>query len=190
MNTRLILEILKKSRKTTDILLNILIGGFNYREFKRKALYPTLPDFSGANNKRFLSKKNKNTLYSLLSRLKKQGLVEKERKRKKTYWIITSLGIKRFEKLRNIFPRSVYKREKNGGLSMVIFDIPERYKTKRDWLRKNLLELEFTMLQKSVFIGKNKLPEEFLKDLADLGLIDFIYIFKITKTGTIKELNF
>ena len=43
------------------------------------------------------------------------------------------------------------------------------------------------MLQKSVWIGKNKIPEEFLKALAELDLMNFIHILKISKTGTIAE---
>jgi len=45
------------------------------------------------------------------------------------------------------------------------------------------------MLQKSVWLGKNKLPEEFLKALAELDLIDFVHIFKIGRAGTIKKLD-
>jgi hypothetical protein len=46
MTTQRILEILKRAERPTNIILNILIGGFNYQRMKRKAFYPTLPDFN------------------------------------------------------------------------------------------------------------------------------------------------
>ena len=184
MNVHLILKTLEKASKPTNILLNMFIGGFNYKEFKRKALYPTLPDFSEKEIKR-----NESNFYSLLSYLKKQGFVKKGQKRNKTYWIITSLGKEKLEKLKSAFPKLTYKQEKDDGLNIFTFDIPEKQKAKRNWLRRSLLALNFKMLQKSVWIGKNKLPEEFLKDLNDLKLIDFIHIFRVNRTGTIKELN-
>ena len=189
MTTQRILELLKKAEQPTYILLNILVGGYSYTRAKRKAFYPTLPDF---NSGEISETKNKNKFYSLLSRLKKQGFIEKKRKGNKTYWKIAPKGEKRLEKLKNIlrFPKLFYKQEKDNEFNIVVFDIPEKHRPKRNWLRSNLLALGFVMLQKSVWIGKNKVPKEFLKALVELGIIDFIHIFKISKTGTIKELNF
>ena len=188
MNTKLILETLKRTERPTNILLNIFLGGYNYKELKRKALYPTLPDFKSSG---FGIEKTKNNFYALLSRLKKQGFVEKKQKRSGTFWKITPKGQKRLGKFKNIikFPKLPYKREKDSGLNMVVFDIPEKHRAKRDWLRYVLLSLGFTMLQKSVWMGKNKLPEEFLKALKELDLINFVHILKIFKTGTVKESN-
>lgn len=194
MKTRLILETLKKTGRATDFLLNVFLGGFNYKGLKRKVFYLTLPDFSGINKTKFDSRileKEKHRFYSLLSKLKKQGFIKKGEKRRKIFWRITPLGEKKIEKLKNIFsfPKFNHKEGKDNGINIIVFDIPEKHKTKRDWLRHTLLTLGFTMLQKSVWIGKNKLPEEFLKALAELNLVDFVYIFKISKTGTIKEFN-
>lgn len=188
MDTKQILEFLKKAERPTNVLLDIFIGGYNYKELKRKALYPTLPDFKSSG---LAVEKTKNNFYSLLSQLKKQGFIEKKQKESGTFWKITSRGEKKLEKLKNIFkfPKLSYKQEKDNGLNMIVFDIPEKHRAKRDWLRYVLLALEFTMLQKSVWIGKNKLPEEFLKALNELDLTNFVHILKIFKTGTIKELN-
>ena len=161
------------------------MGGDAYTHLKRKVFCPTLPDFSKNNG----LEKEKRNLYSLLSKLQKQNLIEKQRKGQKTYWITTQLGRKKLNRFKNVlrFPKLFYKKERDNGLNVVIFDIPEDQKTKRNWLREALLALNFSMLQKSVWVGKNKIPEDFLKDLAILGLNDFIHIFKIAKTGTIKK---
>lgn len=192
MITQRILEILKMAERPTYIILNILMGGFNYKRIKRKAFYPTLPDFNSPETHEIIKTKNKNKFYSLLSRLKKQGFIEKKIKQSKIYWKLTSKGEKRLENLKNAlkFPKLFYKQEKDNRLNIVIFDIPEKYRRKRNWLRNNLLALGFTILQKSVWIGKNKIPKDFLKAMTELEIIDFIHIFKISKTGTIRELNF
>ncbi|MEK7495848.1 MAG: hypothetical protein AAB616_00040, partial [Patescibacteria group bacterium] len=85
MSTKLILETIKKAARTTDILLNIFIGDNTYKNLKRKVMYPTLPDFSRADKIKIdplLLEKEKHKFYSLLSRLKKQGFIKKEQKRK------------------------------------------------------------------------------------------------------------
>ncbi|MDP3015157.1 MAG: hypothetical protein Q8N28_01965 [bacterium] len=195
MKTRLILETLKKTERATDVLLGIFFGGYNYKKMKRKAFYPTLPDPSETNEIKFdprLLEKEKHKFYSLLSKLKRQGFIKKNKKGGKVFWKITPLGEKRFEKLKNFlrFPKFKHKKEKDDGINIITFDIPEKHKTKRDWLRHTLSSLDFIILQKSVWIGKNKIPEEFLKALAELDLMNFIHILKISKTGTIKELDF
>jgi hypothetical protein len=194
MNTQTILEALKKTKRSTYILLNIFLGGFNYKKFKRKVFYPTLPEFSKNKEAEIdlnLLKKEKHKFYSLLSQLKKQGFIEKEKKKNKIYWKITTLGEKRFEKLKNLyrFPRKDYKKEKDNGINIIVYDIPEKKRGVRDWLRDSLVALGFVILQKSVWLGKSKLPEEFLKSLADLGIIDYVHVFRITKIGSIKELK-
>ncbi|MEK7193921.1 MAG: hypothetical protein AAB651_01020, partial [Patescibacteria group bacterium] len=97
MNTQRILEVLKKAERPTYILLNIFIGGYSYQKLKRRALYPTLPDFE---NNEPSTEKTENNFYSLLSRLKRQGFVERKRKGSKTFWKITPKGEKRLEKLK------------------------------------------------------------------------------------------
>lgn len=191
MKKHSILEILNKTGQTADIILGILIGGGNLKTMRRKVFYPTMPDFSDkcSNIERDYKNKRKNNLQSLLYQLKKQGFIKKEDRKRGGLWIITLAGKKQLEKLKQTekLPKLFYKKEIDDGLNIVIFDIPEKYKTKRNWLRRCLLELEFIMLQKSVWTGKNKLPEEFLKDLEELKIIEFIHIFKVSKTGTLKN---
>lgn len=73
-------------------------------------------------------------------------------------------------------------------LKIFAYDIPEREKQKRAWLREVLRLLGFRMLQKSLWIGKSKIPEGFLQDLRKKEIMDHVHIFEISKTGTLKEL--
>lgn len=195
MDTQIILKSLKEAWRATDFILEIFMGGNYYQGTKKGAFYQTMPVFSKREiiktDSKFL-KKEKQKFYSSLSRLKRQGFVSKKIKDNKTFWKITALGEKRLEKINNIFhfPKLNYKQEKSNDVVLIIFDIPEKERNKRAWLRSNLSALGFTLFQKSVWMGKNKLPEEFLKALSGLNLINYIHILKITKTGTIKELNF
>ena len=51
----------------------------------------------------------------------------------------------------NTLQELVKKRKPDGKIRAVIFDIPEKLKRKRDVLRQHLIELGFTMEQKSVW---------------------------------------
>lgn len=92
------------------------------------------------------------------------------------------------EALGNHLPRRDYQSAGDGNLKIIIFDVPEKYSSKRKWLRRVLLSLGFSMLQKSVWAGKKRLPVGFLEDLKETNLIDYVDIFEITKKGTMQEI--
>lgn len=125
-------------------------------------------------------------LYSVLSRLKKEGFIQKKEGR----YSATILGAKKLKAIRDLFQKKKrYERREDKLLKIIAFDIPERMRSKRTWLRGVLAELDFKMLQKSVWIGIAALPEEFVSDLRNLELIDHVDIFAVTKTGTIRSLK-
>lgn len=74
---------------------------------------------------------------------------------------------------------------KSRRLTMVIFDIHERERWKRDWLRSVLHNFGFKKIQKSVWIGALQLPNEFLDDLRKLNLMSSVHIFSVLNTGTL-----
>ena len=119
------------------------------------------------------------TFSVILTRLQKQGLVE----RKNNKWWITNFG-KKF--IKNIKTANVFDSpKKDGVLRLVIFDIPERERRKRDWLRLELIACDFKQLQKSVWISERPLPQEFLENLAELNLLSCVHIFTVKNKGTI-----
>jgi len=131
--------------------------------------------------------------YNLICRLKNSGLIAEERKNNKKFLFLTKKGKSEMlslkEKNKSKLPGVFYQKEPVGKSIIVIFDIPEKEKRKREWLRAVLKNLGFKMVQKSVWLGKNKIPQEFLGDLAKLNLIDFVEIFEITKSGSLKEIT-
>ncbi len=123
-----------------------------------------------------------------LSRLKKQGFIEQHGK----IWKITKTGKQKLRELKKktflSYPIAHYATEKSNELIIISYDIPETEKRKRVWLRKQLTEMGFTLLQKSVWVGKIKLPRKFMDDLNYLNLMSTIHIFAVTKTGTVQNL--
>ncbi len=129
--------------------------------------------------------------YKLMNHLQKQGLVKKTKEEysKNSRWKITQKGSDKLKELRESNfqkPPAVYKKEKGNELKIIIFDIPEEEKKKRTWLRETLVNLGFSMLQKSVWMGNYKLPGGFIKDLEGLDMLSYVHIFSVNKIGTLK----
>ena len=64
---------------------------------------------------------------------------------------------------------------------LVLFDIPENKKGEREWFRRQLRELGYEMIQRSVWLGPGPLPAEFIEYIKTIGLRDCIKAFVVTK---------
>lgn len=193
-----ILAILKYAAYTTDELLDTLtLGGYigSYRKMRGlpplKNPKPSLPiSWQIASRKT----EERHRFFSLISRLKKQGLVKQSRKAGKNKWLLTSMGKTKFKQLlirlkKALPPVSKYNPKKANEWKIIVFDIPEEEKRKRNWLRLVLKHLDFDKLQRSVWIGKAALPQTFLEDLQKLNMLDYVEILAITKSGSIKQIE-
>ena len=144
-------------------------------------------------NRRSASRKERH-LYDLLYRLQKDGFIDKKMPGRKNAWRPTPKGIQEIKKLRAYFlsrpVRKDYEKTADQELKIIAFDIPEKYKKKRWWLRETLKSLGFTMLQKSVWIGKHKLPKEFIEDAHAFGILSYVEILAVTKTGSVREVTY
>ena len=67
---------------------------------------------------------------------------------------------------------------------MVLFDIPEKKRKVRNWLRLQLKLWDFEMLQQSVWLGKGPLPKEFTDRLRLLDIYEGVKILKIQNVKT------
>jgi hypothetical protein len=65
---------------------------------------------------------------------------------------------------------------------VVIFDIPEKKKKTRDWLRQELLMLGYKKLQESVFIGKHPLPADLIKSIKNNEIGNCVNYLLIERT--------
>ncbi len=115
------------------------------------------------------------TVRSTLSRLHKEGLVVNQ----KNQWGATRKGIDQLaaKKLFSKFESPFDKNTKPNTL--IAFDIPEKERTKRHWLRGQLKIYGYTMIQQSLWYGPGPLPKECLERFSKLEIRERLKIFKI-----------
>jgi CRISPR-associated endonuclease Cas2 len=155
-------------------------GALTVEAFLNPSYYANLPDIDY-----FYSKKEKNyfkkkkfkelTIRHSLWRLQKQGFVEK----KNANYIMTGKGKqlmdyiqKRKESLHNKW---------DGKYRVVIFDIPEKEKDFRNWLRQELYILNYERLQKSVFVSKHSLSPDIIKEIKHKKMGNFVNYLLVEK---------
>lgn len=109
-----------------------------------------------------------NTIRQSLRRLQNQGFVEKRGNK----YLLSEKG-RKFLRYALSIKREIDKKW-DGKYRLVIFDIPEKMKDNRSWLRQELYFLNYNLLQKSVFIGKAKLPPELIKDIKARKLDNYV----------------
>lgn len=179
--TKFILEALAGAKELGAELADVAFSFDGYQKARQHLLRRTNPDF--------YPPKNRHNFYSLMNHLHKQGLVEKNKKDNRLFWTITKLGQEKLKHLQNqgnlLPPKINYQTRQEKTAKLVIFDIPEKYKHKRIWLREQLIMLDFSLLQKSVWMGRNKISEELIKNLHDLNLLPYVHIFAVKDEGTI-----
>ena len=117
----------------------------------------------------------------ILSQLNKQGLIRKTGGRRQARWSLTDKGEKKIGSANDFMEPA----QPDGIPRLVMYDIPESEKGKRNLIRNELVACGYDQLQKSVWIGYSPLPEVFLKSLNDLRLNGKVHIVSIHKQGTI-----
>ena len=79
------------------------------------------------------------------------------------------------------------KTDKDPKDLLLLYDVPEAKKAHRDWLRKELVNFNYIMIQRSVWVGPSPLPKEFTLYLKNIGLKDTIRAFKLEKGFNIQK---
>lgn len=126
------------------------------------------------------------TFRTILSKLKKEGLAENP---KWGFWKISLKGKKLVDEIlekERSYKNFKDKYSKNRD-TIIIFDIPEDQRQKRDGLRTELVALGFEKLQLSVWIGGSPLPKQFMDYLKNNDLLNNVHIFSIKNSGTISN---
>ena len=72
--------------------------------------------------------------------------------------------------------------EKNASKNLIVmYDVPFEKKKERDWLRRQLKNFDYIMIQKSVWVGPSPLPKDFLEYIKFIGLKNQLKTFKLAK---------
>jgi len=127
--------------------------------------------------------KERKKFSKLIYKIKSQGLIYQAKDKKLA---LTKNGKEKLEsfKIKN------YQANLNGGndLIIIIYDVPEYEGKLRDKLRRLLQFYKFKMIQKSVWFRKARISEKFVSLLKDLGVLDYVKIFKINQKGRVEEI--
>ena len=182
------LELLGDAAMTTAEFIGVLLTA---SKSDSRALHNVIPSDRSSSPPPPPPRFTKQQLYNLLYRMERDGLTTRRDKKSASAWKLTVKGLfKRDHRPKHLLLPSPtnYHRELGTTITIVSYDIPEKEASKRLWLRTVLTHLGFRLLHKSVWIGKNKIPHEFVEDVQRLHLIDHIEIFSIEKSGTIRHL--
>ncbi|MEK9184014.1 MAG: hypothetical protein AAB890_02995 [Patescibacteria group bacterium] len=175
------MKFLIKKETLATIILIAFVSVFNGKAGS-KIIWGLAKDYinkkKSQNNK---IKLNYGTFRVILGRLQKDGLVKRNGW---GIWQITEKGIALINSFKKENKNIVKKENKRADI-IIVFDVPETERKKRNYLRFKLISLGFKPLQKSVWMGNGPLSEEFLDELRNLNLLNYIHIFSINKYGTI-----
>lgn len=164
-------------RENMTLVQEILYTFSNYPGGYR-LLYDIIYEKRGAN------RPNKTTIQSTLSRLKKQGLLSNQ----KGTWSITPEGKELLQhkksQIKRYFSTKTRIRTNLSKTIIIVFDIPEKERNYRDWLRSELISFGFEMIQRSVWFGP-ALPKEFITYLDEHKLLRYIHFFKVEEKDLI-----
>lgn len=130
-------------------------------------------------------------LMETIRKLKKEGAVTLSDQG----LVLTDVGMRKKEKLEASqvlkLTKDGYPRDRVGGKKFIIvfFDIKEKDRLLRNWLRNALKNLGYHILQESVMVGKVKIPMEFIEELKRRSILHRVHILVVEEslTGTLEE---
>jgi len=151
------------SPSISDLILATLASGRNVRAF-RSILY-----------ERKMKRLKKESISVSLSRLHRKNYI----RRSSSGWLITKKGEECAKKNQfgGYFPSPFS--EKSPINTILSFDIPEKNRKVRNWLRNQIKIFGYKMLQQSLWIGSGPLPLPFMKRLENLNIRKNVKTFRI-----------
>lgn len=110
-------------------------------------------------------------------RLNKKGIIKAQR----NFIYINKESLLDFSTKKNSVIKGISPNK--TGKILISFDIPEKHKKARDWLRNQIKYWDFEMIHKSLWLGNGPLPKEFNERLKQLGVFENVRIFKVRKAS-------
>jgi len=119
-----------------------------------------------------------NSLSGTLSYIRKSGFVENS----DVGLVLTLKGQKYIKRKTDSLEQFYFNFDKDAPKDLIVmFDIPETKKAEREWLRWHLKKFNYSMIQKSVWVGPSPLPKEFLEYIKKINIKDGFKTFKLAK---------
>ena len=192
--TYTILSLLKEGVvESGKLFLDLWESGYRarhsyYRRMHGESMFKTTEFNSDQEERRRTMK----SYYECIRCLERDGLISKTKENKKRYITITKEGLRTLKEQQADRSKSMfvdYEKKKIQKNILVIFDIPERLRKKRGWFRAVLEELDFHLVQKSVWIGKSIIPRDLIDDLKEMKILQYIHFFEVEKMGSLETVN-
>ena len=166
---------MKKFLRIQDVLLLVLAGGLDaFLNFKNEPWAEVCKNLYGWIPPRYQKSNLSQSVYHSL----KTGYLERDIRDGKAYLRLTPKGNRKIKRYFSLSDRQNKRWDRKWRV--VIFDIAEVEKKRRDQLRGKLSELGFGMLQESVWIT----PYDYLVDLREFlhswGLQEDTFVFETT----------
>lgn len=152
-------------------ILNAVADGIEILEYSRTR--PTALLRHGLQDLKILEKeRERRRIQNAVSRLKKQKLVEERVIARGRFLALTELGTRTLDNRNRPPPLP------EGYQTIVVFDIPERFRDARLTLRRYLRSLGFTQLQRSVWISDADWAWRLKQRFDELDVSVWISVFK------------
>lgn len=167
--------------KGIDATTHILLALYENTQLAREGFLRNCPQYSGFGLARAVfgkdsySQPKKEAIRTDLSRLQKEGLIKKDPKQK--VYCLTDKGKELVSYIENRF--LILQEPWDKKFRVVIFDVPEKKRYWRIFLKRELELMQFQQLQKSVYIGKFPLPASLIKEIEADDMGKFVYIFTV-----------
>ena len=133
--------------------------------------------------------RDRRQFHRTLQYLKRQGRIAKKTKAQGS-WMLTQRGKEKVTEYKNVredplsSANASFIKPHGNGITIVAYDILERERRKRAWIRLCLVEMGCKMIQKSVWMAKGMIDENFIHALRERDLLGHVHIFSVTEQGT------
>lgn len=117
------------------------------------------------------------SLSQTLSRLRKNGFIERDRSTGEIIYRLTEAGKDKAILLKDD------DEDWDGKWRLVIFDIPEKRRSARQFLRKKLIEWGFRKWQKSVWACKKNCTKQLEDVIKQAGIEDWVLVIESSHVG-------
>src|SRR3989344_6685243 len=169
---------------TTDFFAGFLAAGYGASLGKMEYQHNVRNQIRHSHQ---MDRERRRNLQKYIYKLKSQGFLLENPEGK---IVLSSKGKKKLGLLRKnkILDRKQYRKEISDKVTIISYDLPIAFNKERNILRDFLRLLGFKLIHKSVWVGKVKIPKQFILALEKLGIIKFIEILEVTKNGSLNKI--
>lgn len=167
-----------------DIVYPLFNSAENVLDFLLSNRYKRINILMGNENpiiKKYKKEKNNKRFNNLVYYLKKNNYIKSKKLESKEAIVLTSRGIDKIKKAYLKESRKEIEKRKDRKWIMIVFDIPQNQRRKRNLLRSVLQNLGYKIFQQSVWVTPYNVLEKTEKLLQFYSLEDYTRIFLIER---------